>query len=346
MSDPRYQGSFDVVGAQGPLTFFGSLAPARLAHGYLFTGAPGIGKKTFARRLAQSLLCERPKTTLLGYCNACSACTLFRAGTHPDFVESTGDIKIGSPDERSDELTSRELVRLLSLHGYSSRYRVVLLGDVAFGSAAAANALLKFFEEPPSGVILILTTEAPGSLIATIRSRLVEVPFSPLTTAEIEGVLKAGGVEPEAAAFAAEVALGSITRAREVLDDDAAGLRTTALAWFSAALAGEPFDLQLDERGGTPAERREILSALLAHVRVIARDWTALTAAGDGIPLLAADLRSEIAKLPKRSPEDALIVLRSVGSVERMAATNVSAALVADYLRLELAPRRPTSVEA
>ncbi len=53
-------GSFEVVGAQAPLTFFSTLDPGRLGHGYAFTGPAGVGKKTFARRLAQSLLCSAP----------------------------------------------------------------------------------------------------------------------------------------------------------------------------------------------------------------------------------------------------------------------------------------------
>ena len=79
--------AFDVVGAERALAHFGSLDSTRLAHGYLFSGPAGVGKKTFARRFAQSLLCETPKATLLGYCNACRSCALFAAGTHPDYHE-------------------------------------------------------------------------------------------------------------------------------------------------------------------------------------------------------------------------------------------------------------------
>lgn len=329
---------FDVIGAHGPLAFFGSIDTARLSHGYLFTGAAGVGKKTFARRLAQSLLCETPKDTLLGYCNHCVACTLFTAGTHPDFVEAGGEIKIGSSDERSEDLTSRELVRLLSLHGYRSAYRVVLLGDVSFATAAAANALLKFFEEPPGGVIVILTTDAPGRLISTIRSRLIEVAFGLLSTDEIVRILGAHGIDEDRARIAAEVALGSATRAFEVLEDEDSGLRQAAVGWFGAALRGETFDLRLDERGDSAAERREILGSILEHVRVVARDWAVANIAGDRAPMLAADLAGEIDMMPRRSPAAAAAVLASVASVTRMADTNVSPALVADYLRMELAP--------
>ena len=338
------EGEFDVVGARGALAYFGSLDPARLSHAYAFTGPAGVGKKTFARRLAQSLLCETPKATVLGYCNHCPACTLFVAGTHPDFVSSEGTIKIGKDPGNAfhdEEVTSRDLVRALALHGYRSAHRVVLLGDVDFATHEAANALLKFFEEPPPGVLILLTTNAPGTLLPTIRSRFLEVPFAPLASAEVEGVLLRDGVAPEKAAAAAEVALGSITRARAVIDEDDEGIRDAAFRWFADAIEGgmpEQGFLRLDDRSLSAGEKRALVGELIEIVRVAARDWSALTIAGDDVPLLAADQRALIARLPRRTPAAAASVLASVGDAERLAGTNVSAGLVIDFLRMQLAP--------
>src|SRR5262249_29335689 len=57
----------------------------RLAHAYLFTGPPGVGKKLFAVELARALLCEDPPPDRLEACDHCPACAQVEAGTHPDF---------------------------------------------------------------------------------------------------------------------------------------------------------------------------------------------------------------------------------------------------------------------
>lgn len=343
-------GAFDVVGARGPLAFFSALSLERLSHGYLFTGQAGIGKKTLARRFAQSLLCETPKSTLLGYCEHCTACTLFAARTHPDFVESEGTIKIGKESGSAlhdPDLSARDLLRELSLHGYRSRYRVVLLGDVAFATHEAANALLKFFEEPPAGVVVVLTTSAPGSLLTTIRSRFVEIAFSPLATADVEQVLIRGGVDAERARLAAGASLGSITRARSVLDDDHSGFREAAFAWFAQAARGERPEaafLRLDDRSLSGAEKRGVVLDLIELVRVAVRDWAAL-ALGDGATsLLAADQRDRLNALPTRGLPVIVALLTGLGEAERLARTNVSAGLVLDYLRIQLAPQTEPGV--
>ena len=335
------EGTFEVVGARAALTYFGALGPAGLSHGYLFTGPAGVGKKRFARALAQSLLCETPKSTLLGYCNACAGCTLFRAGTHPDFVATEGTVKIGKDGgsaQHDEELTARDLVRELSLRGYRSAYRVVLLGDVDFATHEAANALLKFFEEPPGGVVVLLTTSSPGTLLATIRSRFVEIGFPPLGTAEVESVLRAGGGEAARARLAAEASFGSITRARAVLEGADEGIRSASFGWFAEAMRGHTPDhgfLRLDDRSLNAADKRALVGEMLEIVRIAARDWAALGAGAD-VPLLAPDQRALLAALPQRTPQAAATLLAAIAETTKLAETNVSAGLVVDYLRMQL----------
>jgi DNA polymerase-3 subunit delta' len=338
-----FTGSFEVAGAAAPLAYFGRLSPAKLSHGYLFTGSAGVGKKTFARRLAQSLLCETPKPTLLGYCNACTGCRLVNAGTHPDLLENVGVVKIGTEDGRSGDepITARDLVREFSLHGYRSRHHIVIFGDVEFATHEAANALLKFFEEPPAGVLVILTTSAPGTLISTIRSRMLQIAFPLLKEPEVCRILVAGGASEEAARRAAAVSLGSVTRARAALAGESSGSRAAALAWFEAALRGDQPDaefLRLDDRTVSAAEKREALGAMLEMIRLVARDWAVLTVARETGNLYAEDLRSQLERFPRRSTGEIIALQQTLADAERLARTNVSAALVADLVRMQLAP--------
>lgn len=60
------------------------------------------------------------------------------------------------------------------------------------------NALLKTFEEPPAGTILILIIPAEGVLLPTLRSRLVQLPTSNTEASpEAEALLSASQTERE-----------------------------------------------------------------------------------------------------------------------------------------------------
>jgi len=329
---------FECVGAATAKQLFSNMSTESLGHGYLFTGAAGIGKKTFARRLAQSILCAE-KTPMFGYCKTCASCRMFASKTHPDYTEAIGEIKIGKAGEKSgEEITARGIVKQLALHAYHGSHRIVVLGDAAFATEESANALLKFFEEPPAGVVIILTTSAPGGLLTTIQSRLVEIPFERLDTQTIVTILEADGVTPTLAREAAEGAMGSVTAARAILVVGAVNIRSIAFGWFANALAGKSADLRLEDHATTPAERRDWLNEFLEALRIIARDYAVSIVAGPRAPKLATELAAKISGLPKRGPREATAILDSVHETIKLAQTNVSAALVADYLRVALAP--------
>lgn len=327
-------GQFEVIGAAGPRALFEHLTGETLSHGYLFTGPAGVGKKTFARELAKSLLCITPKRTLLGWCGHCSGCTHVAAGTHPDLLFAEGQVTIGERSGGSgfhdaEEPTARDVVRELSMHAYAGGKRVLVLGDVEF-TIPAANALLKFFEEPPAGVLLIVTTPAPGRVLDTIRSRLVEVTFGLLAESEVVEILVRRGVDATEAARAASIANGSVRRALQYLDEGEGAIRDAAVEWFFAAAQGAEAD-------ATGWATRPTLEAGLETVRTLARDWIALGIA-DGAPLLAPDQRARLRTLPQRDPNAFARLLSSLSDAERIAHSNVTPALVADLVRMALAP--------
>jgi hypothetical protein len=86
------------------------------------------------------------------------------------------------------------------------------------------------------------------------------------------------------------------------------------------------------------AEKRALVGELIELVRAAARDWVALSVGGAGVPLLAADQQPLYAKLPPRDPKAMVALLAAVGDAARLATSNVSAGLVVDYLRVQLAP--------
>ena len=330
---------FDVVGADGPKQYFSRLTRERLSHAYLFSGQPGVGKKTFARRLAQSLLCEAPKNGVLGYDGTCGSCRLFAASEnarHPDFLEHVGVLKIGDSDAAmgfySDEdLTARDLVRQLSMQSYSGGLRVLMLGDIDFATHHAANALLKFFEEPPKDVVLLLTSATPGRLLTTIRSRLIEIRFPSLSSESVREILRRMEYGEEEASLGAVLGQGSVTRAIAALDEDEESLRAGVARWF--------FDV-VD--GSTPEQgwaTRDTLDEGLEIVKSLVRDWVAVSNGGDGTPLVAVDYADEIRALKPLEAKYAVAALSKIDDAQRLARTNVSPAMVADLVRMSLTGR-------
>lgn len=325
---------FDVVGLDGPKAFFSRLTKGTIAHGYLFTGAQGIGKKTFARRLAQSLLCEAPKTGVLGYDGTCASCKLVgKTDTkHPDLLESAGALKIGDTDSplgfhETDDMTARDLVRQLSLQSYAGGFRVFILGDVDFATHHAANALLKFFEEPPPNVVMLLTTATPGRLLTTIRSRLVEIRFPNLRSAEVETILLRQGFDAAQAHLGASLSQGSVGRAVAALGGEDEQLRGAVAEWFFAVVAGR----SPEQTWAT----RETLEEGLETLKTLVRDWIAVGVAS-GAPVLAVDYVPRLKDLAPVGAGEGSAILGKITDAQRLARTNVNPSMVGEVVRMAL----------
>lgn len=147
------------------------LEDQRLGHAPLIHGPRGIGKRPLGDWLARLLLCSDPGES--GACGACRSCRLIEGGTHPDlFMVEVPEDKQGIGVDQV-----RELIERLQLTASLGAHRVGLMPQADAMNRNAANALLKTLEEPASGAWLILLSEQPARLPATIRSRCQQFPL-------------------------------------------------------------------------------------------------------------------------------------------------------------------------
>ena len=120
--------------------------------------------ENFAHLLAGSLFCQQP-TPEQYPCTLCKPCTLLKAKTHPDMLDII-------PDEKKIKIEAiRDISGKLSYSANQNSWKIVTIIDAHMMTLNAANALLKILEEPPANTVFILTTDAPSSIPATVRSR-------------------------------------------------------------------------------------------------------------------------------------------------------------------------------
>lgn len=205
----------------------GSIVRQRLAHTYLFVGPDGIGKRKFALKVAQCLLCQRHTAEEFEACGTCPGCKQVLAGTHPDlFVvgcpEGKREIPIetflGPPEKRGKSGLCYDLSHTPMAGGR----KVALICDAERLNDESANALLKTLEEPPPYSLIVLVATHIDSILPTIRSRCQVIRFNPLSTANVVELLLRTGLttDPEAAAIAAAGSEGSLTQAAMLLDEE------------------------------------------------------------------------------------------------------------------------------
>ncbi|HEV2178230.1 MAG TPA: DNA polymerase III subunit gamma/tau [Terriglobia bacterium] len=187
----------------------------RVAHGYIFSGARGVGKTTTARILAKAVNCAKgPTVTPDGTCDSCREIT---AGNSVDVLEIDAASNRGIDEIR--EL--RETVRYLPAR---DRYKVFIIDEVHMLTTEAFNALLKTLEEPPPRSLFILATTEPHKLPPTILSRCQHFSFRLLDYAEIfsrlEYVCREEKIEADEGSLAAvtQAAEGSLRDALSLLD--------------------------------------------------------------------------------------------------------------------------------
>ncbi len=284
--------------------FRNCLRKGRLASTFLFVGPPGIGKSTFALRLAQSLLCQTHADQQLESCGTCAACQQALAHSHPDLqVVSLPEGKsaiplelfIGSKDHRMRE----GLCHNLALKPGPGSRKVAIIDDGDYLNQEGANCLLKTLEEPPPKAVLILIGTSEQRQLPTIRSRAQIVRFAPLPAELISRLLmeETDGLDASRAQELAALSGGSLAVAKELADPEIWDVRTELLGILSrpqweplevTRRVGEIVDAVGKEAPLRRARMRLVIDIIGAFYRQLMRHLSGAPAGGDG-PLGRSD---------------------------------------------------------
>ncbi len=277
--------------------FRGSRLAGRLAHAYLITGVPGLGRRTFAARMAQELRCQQPG----GPCLTCQSCVAI----DPDGPFWRAAIRRDHPDEMPDPtprgdrrdagyvLTSyfdvavlrkrdghrdipirgiRELTAQSYLKPAHGPARVAIIDAADEMSPHASNALLKTLEEPAPHAVIILIASRVDGVLPTIASRCRHIALAPvptdLTSAHLAREL---GAEPDAAASIATASRGRAGWAIRMAQDPSRwqtfAERQAKAEEFERATPSDRF-IAIDELigRGRPLQQAEQVAEWLEHM--------------------------------------------------------------------------------
>ena len=314
------------------------IARDQVRHAYLFTGPPAIGKRTLSLRFAQALNCERPGRPE-DFCapGDPAACRVCRGVAQ----EADPDLHVLTPEEsiRVDEI--RRLQSRLALAPYGGRWRIALLPDFHQATLSSANAMLKTLEEPPSRVVLLLTSPEPELLLPTVVSRCEVVPLRSVATEPIVNSLLERGLAPERAELLAAVADGRPGRAILLAEDSAAAdERTAALQEFSDLMQ---MDLnqrfgrveRLIGKGELVEQRRRVERTLLEWMSL----WRDLVHQGYGAELADRnpDFAAAVGRQANRlATEQRHSTLRSLAASLQAVEANANLRLTLEALLLDL----------
>jgi DNA polymerase-3 subunit delta' len=162
------------------------ISQQRVPQALLVSGIKGLGKRVLIQQFAQALLCHS-RLVDGDSCGQCVSCRLFQANTHPDWIVITPE-----PDKTIIGIEAiRQLSVQLTLKSQFDTYRVVLISLAEQLNQAAANGFLKTLEEPNQHTCIVLLTEKPNQLPATIRSRCQKILLTPPAFSTVESWLMA-----------------------------------------------------------------------------------------------------------------------------------------------------------
>ena len=214
-----------------------------LTHALLFTGS---GDRLAAAQFAAAAMeCTASDAKP---CGQCEECRRVRQGIHPDVIT------VADPEHK---LLSAEVVRNARADAHivpnQGRRKVYIFPDCAILTELDQNILLKTVEDGPEYAAFLFCSENPASVLATLRSRCIELRLRPAGAEEGDLSETARAVcRALAGGKRGEVAAALLRQEKKFTREDVQALAEELYAVMTAALLGA-YGYRETENGGEMA---------------------------------------------------------------------------------------------
>ncbi|MBE6739618.1 MAG: DNA polymerase III subunit [Ruminococcaceae bacterium] len=228
---------FPLVGNKGvENSIIHLLSTNHFPHAVIIEGEALSGKSILTSYIASSLFCEEENAP----CGKCRACSLVKAGTHPDLFLTT------LPDKKKN--IAVEQIRKLKVDAYirpqMSDKKVFIIDYADTMNPQSQNAILKVLEEPPGDTVFILQVRSRSALLPTILSRCVTYTLSdPDINESAEYLRDKHGIDLDEAKEILKQNNNSIGRSENALKNKKSGVYTIASEYLDIAFDGGIYDL-------------------------------------------------------------------------------------------------------
>ncbi|MFH1691235.1 MAG: DNA polymerase III subunit delta' [Candidatus Omnitrophota bacterium] len=300
----------------------------RLAHAYLCVGPSGVGKKKVVTNFTKLLFCDKRNSD--GACGVCPSCLKIESNSHADvyWIEPDGQ------NIRIDAV--REVCRRLSLKGFESSRKVLVVDQAQCLSEESSSALLKTLEEPSLNTVIFLLADSIKSVLPTIVSRCQRVMFSSLPETVLAQVLtERFRVDSKDALYCARIAQGSMGEAVKFCENGLSSRKNEIIKNFLSKSC--PLDKCLEvfsgKKADKPDNRQELLSVLLSWFR----DILLAKAALPEDCFINADSKDEILRLSSSfSLDDIINRIASIAEASIEKKHNINMRVSLAKLRVDL----------
>lgn len=168
-----------------------ALLASGLPQTMLAVGESGSLLRLHLDALQAATLCFKP--TDEGFaCEQCRSCMLLAEGSHPDLWVAAPE-----PGKQIAIDTLRQAMEWIQYTPQVSNSRWLRIDNAEAMTVAAANAILKTLEEPPTRAHVVLHSEQASRLLPTIRSRLQRIPLPEMQMVQSMHWLQQQGVDAE-----------------------------------------------------------------------------------------------------------------------------------------------------